>query len=97
MSMLQGFLSKMLLKTEGQGAQMLTERELVGVLPSDAIMSITGPFLMSGEEAKQQMSPAEAVLGLDNNDSLRAYPVNILTVHQIINDNTDKMKVAATW
>ncbi len=97
MSMLQGFLSKMRhLKTDSQRVPVFTEREFVGVLPSDAIMSITDPVLTSGEEAKKQMSPAEAVLGLDN-EGLRAYPVNILTVHQIINDNGDRIKVAATW
>ena len=73
------------------------ESEIITVLPRDAIMSIDSPVTVAGEDARRQMNAAESVLGMDINGDTRAYPVNILAVHEIISDTVGGTPVAVTW
>lgn len=71
--------------------------EMVAVLPKDAIQSIFKPVFISGTEACAQMTESEKVMGLEINGEYRAYPVNILSVHEIVNDRAGEMPFMVTW
>ena len=71
--------------------------ELVTVLAQDAIPAITEPQIVRGPEAYAQMRPHERVLAVSINDDHRAYPLNILSRHEIVNDVVGGVPIAVTW
>jgi hypothetical protein len=82
---------------ERKSVKSFKESEIITVLPRDAIMSVANPVHAAGEEAERQMRVGESVLGIEINGDTRAYPVNILTVHEIISDTVGGIPVAVTW
>ena len=60
--------------------------EIVPVLPRDAISAIDAPQLDSVGEADEWLHPEEPVVLVQLNDEARAYPLQILTWHEIVND-----------
>ena len=73
------------------------EFELVSVLPPDAIPAIVEPVLVSAEIAAPELNPNERVIGLVINGDARAYPITILSAHEIVNDIVGGEPIAITW
>ena len=73
------------------------EYDIISVLPRDAILAIFAPRLLPVEEAQEQYSPGEMVLGLSINGDHRAYSVPHLSSHEIVNDVVGGVPVAITW
>ncbi len=71
--------------------------EIVTVLSKDAIRAIDQPLFVSQEEASPWMRPEELVIGLSINGDSRAYPINLLSRHEIVNDTVGGMPIAVTW
>jgi hypothetical protein len=71
-------------------------REMVRVLPHDAISSIDMPIFETPGETKT-MTGEERVVGLEINGDFRAYPLNILSVHEVVNDVVGGELVSVTW
>jgi len=71
--------------------------ELISVLPPDAIPAIIDPVFVSAETASPELNPDERVIGLVINGDARAYPVTILSAHEIVNDMVGGEPVAITW
>ncbi len=67
------------------------------VLPAGAIPAITDPVFVTGEEAVQQMSPEEPVMGLLYGGEARAYSLWQLDTHEIVNDEIGGTPIAVTW
>ena len=67
------------------------------VLPVGAIPAITDPVFVTGQEAVQQMSPEEPVMGLLYGGEARAYSLWQLDTHEIVNDEIDGTPIAVTW
>lgn len=63
--------------------------------PRDGIPSIDSPKFVSAEDADLQDS--DLVLGLNINGDIRAYPLNILVWHEIVNDEVGGTPVAVTY
>ncbi|MGH9990682.1 MAG: DUF3179 domain-containing protein, partial [Nitrososphaera sp.] len=63
--------------------------------PRDGIPSIDSPKFVSAEDAGLQDS--DLVLGLNINGDIRAYPLNILVWHEIVNDEVGGTPVAVTY
>jgi hypothetical protein len=63
--------------------------------PRDGIPSIDSPKFISAEDAGLQDS--DLVLGLNINGDIRAYPLNILVWHEIVNDEVGGTPVAVTY
>lgn len=63
--------------------------------PRDGIPSIDSPKFVSTEDAGLQDS--DLVLGLNINGDIRAYPLNILVWHEIVNDEVGGTPVAVTY
>ncbi len=63
--------------------------------PRDGIPSIDNPKFVSAEDADLQDS--DLVLGLNINGDIRAYPLNILVWHEIVNDEVGGTPIAVTY
>lgn len=71
--------------------------KIVSVLGKDGIPAILKPVLVSADAAAGQMMPNERVLGLSINGDHRAYSLNLLSRHEIVNDTVGGKPVAITW
>lgn len=73
------------------------EEILSGGPPRDGIPSIDDPQFISPEEAKEWLAPNEPVISLEINGDARAYPLQILTWHEIVNDSVGDVPVLVTF
>lgn len=66
-------------------------------LAPDAIRAIDDPVFLSGEAAASSMTEDEPVLGVRLDREARAYPLGLLSAHEIVNDRFGDVAVAVTW
>ena len=71
--------------------------ELVTLLGFDSIPAILNPRFVTPFEAEDWMEPDEQVLGLSIGGEQRAYPIWMLSRHEIVNDVVGGVPVAVTW
>ena len=83
--------------TSGDGQLVEREMELVTLLGFDAIAAITDPSFAPAENAEGWMDRDELVVGLSINGEHRAYPIKVLSRHEIVNDDVGGVPVAVTW
>ncbi|MCH7892226.1 MAG: DUF3179 domain-containing protein, partial [Gemmatimonadetes bacterium] len=62
-----------------------------------SIRPIDDPMFVTAEEAEPEMLPTEFVIGLDVGGETKAYPVNVLSRHEIVNDEIGGTPVAVTF
>ena len=67
------------------------------VIPRDNIPSIDEPKFVGPSEASAWLKDVEPVVALEVNDDARAYPLQILTWHEIVNDDIGDVPVAVTF
>ncbi|CAM3386159.1 hypothetical protein GGP80_001294 [Salinibacter ruber] len=65
--------------------------------PKDGIPSVDNPSFVSVGEASNWVSPEEPVILLEHKGTARAYPLQILTHHEIVNDRVAGTPVAVTF
>jgi hypothetical protein len=66
--------------------------------PPDGIPSIDNPKFVSVQEAGNNfLADSDLVLGLNINGDIRAYPLQILVWHEIVNDKVGGVPVAVTY
>ena len=70
---------------------------LSGGPPRDGIPSIDNPQFVSPTEAGEWLADNEPVIFLDVNSDARAYPLQILTWHEIVNDTVGDVPVVITF
>lgn len=90
------FRKKETLVTEFRGSS-LTSVEMVTILPKDAIPAIKNPTFVSAERGALDMDPYEQVIGLSIEGDNRAYPINMLSGHEIVDDVVGGVPVAVTY
>ena len=73
------------------------EYDIVTLLPKDAIPSIDRPRFYSVQEADAEYEPDEVVIGVEFSGDARAYPVGLLSSHEIVNDTVGGRPIAVTW
>ena len=71
--------------------------EIITILRKDGIPAILDPLFLCAPEGAEQMVGSERVLGVSINGDHRAYPLNRLSRHEIVNDVVGGMPVAVTW
>lgn len=71
--------------------------EIIPVLPRDGIRSIDSPNFDSLEEADEWLEDQEPVIAFELNGDARAYPLQILTWHEIVNDVVGGEPVIVTY
>ena len=67
------------------------------VIPRDNIPSIDDPKFVSPSEASAWLKDVEPVVVLEVDGDARAYPLQILTWHEIVNDDIGDVPVAVTF
>jgi hypothetical protein len=70
---------------------------LSGGPPRDGIPSIDRPKFISPETANEWLSDQEPVISFQLNGDIRAYPLKILTQHEIVNDEVGGVPVVVTF
>ena len=70
---------------------------LSGGPPKDGIPAIDDPKFISVDEADTWLKPVEPVILLQIEDDVRAYPLQILIWHEIVNDLVGGVPVAVTF
>jgi hypothetical protein len=65
--------------------------------PPDGIPPIEEPVFLEVANALQVFDPAEAVVALEIDGDARAYPVQVLIWHEIVNDTVAGVPVAVTY
>lgn len=70
---------------------------LSGGVPRDGIPPIDNPTFESIESANEWLQPQSPVIAVEVNGIARAYPLAILTRHEIVNDNFGDTAVAVTF
>mgnify|MGYP000684011220 FL=1 len=81
----------------GNSGDSLVSLDIITVLGKDGIPSIDNPRFVGPGEADQQMQSFERVLGVSINGDHRAYPFNMLSLHEIVNDTVGGGPVTVTW
>ena len=67
------------------------------LLPKDGIRSIDDPTFVTVADATRDMAAEEFVIGLDIDGDVRAYPINVLSRHEIVNDVVGGRPVVVTY
>ena len=80
----------------GNGGDSVVSLDIITVLGKDGIPSIANPRFVGPGEADQQMQSFERVLGVSINGDHRAYPLNMLSRHEIVNNTVGGVPVAVT-
>jgi len=70
---------------------------LSGGVSRDGIPSVDNPQFESIETAEDWLAATEPVIALEINGEARAYPLSILTRHEIVNDELNGVSVAVTF
>jgi hypothetical protein len=70
---------------------------LSGGPPKDGIPSIDDPQFVSIEEADEWLEPLEPVLRVEVDDVAKAYPIQILMWHEIVNDTVNGLPLVVTF
>ncbi|MEA3412137.1 MAG: DUF3179 domain-containing protein [Pseudomonadota bacterium] len=65
--------------------------------PKDGIPAIDEPRFVSSDEAAGWLQPEEPVIALNLGDQARAYPLQILIYHEIVNDTVAGTPVSVTF
>ena len=68
-----------------------------GGVPRDGIPSIDSPLFATVENAPDYLVPDEPVVALNIDGSAKAYSLNILTRHEIVNDELAGRKITVTY
>jgi hypothetical protein len=72
------------------------EQIISGGPPKDAIPALLSPKFMAGQKATF-MRADEQVLGVEINGITRAYPIRILSWHELVNDKFGDTAVLVSW
>src|SRR5213594_2046127 len=65
--------------------------------PPDGIPSIDSPKFNSVNDGNKFLGDSDKVVGININGDIRAYPLQILVWHEIVNDNVGGTPVAVTY
>ncbi len=71
--------------------------DIVTVLAKDAIPAIRSPEFVDAAGAEAWMNADEPIIGVEIDGDARAYPVAMLSRHEIVNDTVGGVPLAATW
>jgi hypothetical protein len=71
--------------------------EIATVLPRDGIPAIVDPPMAPAERVGDELEPDDLVIGVALGGEARAYPIRILSAHEIVDDRVRDTPIAVTW
>ena len=84
-------------KTDFSKSIINTEEIVSGGPPRDGIPAIDEPTFLAANEATEWLNPKEPVISVELNGKARAYPLQVLIWHEIVNDNFDGRPIVVTF
>ncbi|MDP2497311.1 MAG: DUF3179 domain-containing protein [Candidatus Palauibacterales bacterium] len=84
-------------KTDFSRITVPPEEIVSGGPPKDGIPSIDEPRFQSIGEADSWLNPSDPVMVVEAGGEVRAYPLRILVMHEIVNDRVGGVPVAVTY
>ena len=82
---------------EGGSEFSPSDGDLVTVRPRDTIPAILEPAFARVEDASGWMKSDEFILGVEIESDARAYPIKVLSRHEVVNDVVGGKPIAVTW
>ena len=79
------------------GSNGTRDVKIITILGRDGIPAILDPIFADRAAGIAQMDPLERVIGVSINGESRAYPLNLLSRHEIVNDTVGGKAIAVTW
>ncbi len=79
------------------GSDGTRDLKIINILGRDGIPAILQPEFGNQPAALDEMDPSERVIGLSINGDSRAYPLKLMSRHEIVNDTVGGKPVAVTW
>ena len=79
------------------GSDGTLDLKIINILGRDGTPAILQPEFGNQIAAVGEMDPAERVIGLSINGDNRAYPLKLMSHHEIVNDTVGGKPVAVTW
>lgn len=70
---------------------------IITLLPPDAIPAIDDPEFYDVSEADREYGADELVIGVELEGEAKAYPIGLLSRHEIVNDTVGGRAIAVTW
>jgi hypothetical protein len=71
--------------------------EIIMVLPRGTFPTIDYPKFISKKEGTESFFKHEPVIALEINGKAKAYPLSMLTMHEISNDNLEGIPILPTY
>jgi hypothetical protein len=71
--------------------------EFKALLPRDGIPPIDRPSFIGKREALEEYFEHEPVIAIEINGEAKAYPLNVLTYHEIVNDELGGVPISSTY
>lgn len=65
--------------------------------PRDGIPALFNPEYLTAKEADKLLKPDERVLGLNLGGVSRAYPIRIMSWHELVNDEIGGIPYLVSW
>ncbi|GBE15850.1 MAG TPA: DUF3179 domain-containing protein [Proteobacteria bacterium] len=65
--------------------------------PRDGIPALFNPKYLSARESDKLLKPDERVLGVTINGVSRAYPIRIMSWHELVNDEINGVPYLVSW
>jgi hypothetical protein len=65
--------------------------------PKDGIPALFNPKYLTAKEANKLLKPDERVLGLSIKGVSRAYPIRIMSWHELVNDEIGGIPYLVSW
>jgi len=84
-------------KTDFSKRNISFEEILSGGPPKDGIPAIDDPKFVKIEQAQQWLDRFEPVISVELNGNAKAYPLQILMFHEIVNDEIDGQAISVTF
>jgi hypothetical protein len=97
------FLAVMALSVPAWGAWDLSKSSIdidqiqSGGPPKDGIPALFNPEYITAAEADGLLSPDERVLGFSLGGEARAYPIRIMSWHELVNDTVKGSPILVSW
>ena len=79
------------------GSNGTRDLKIITILGRDGIPAILDPIFADRAAGTAQMEPLERVIGVSINGESRAYPLNLLSRQEIVNDTVGGNAIAVTW
>lgn len=86
--------------TLGRDAPFLRDFDLSALAQGayqDQIRAIDKPLFDTPDQAGALLHPSDLVIGIEHRGEARAYPLRLLSLHEVVNDVVGGLPVAVTW